>query len=136
MNTVARHIDRSSTGAEQRLKRKPWTRSQALGHLIDWAEAHQRWLARALTEPRLDAPMYPQDEWVVAQNYGAYPWPALISLWELLNRLLIHVMTQIPEDKLNLSCRIGVRDPIPPSELISRYVEHCQDIAGQIIARL
>ena len=66
--TTARYIDRSSAGAEQHLKRKPWTRSQALGHLIDWAEAHQQWLARALTEPRLDARMYPQDEWVAAQQ--------------------------------------------------------------------
>ncbi len=134
--TTARYIDRSSAGAEQHLKRKPWTRSQALGHLIDWAEAHQQWLACALTEPRLDARMYPQDEWVAAQRYGEYSWPALIGLWESLNRLLVHVMAQIPEDKVKLECRIGVRDPIPLSELIARYVEHCQDIAGQIVARL
>ncbi|HUO31872.1 MAG TPA: Clp protease N-terminal domain-containing protein [Bryobacteraceae bacterium] len=134
--TTATHIDRSSAGAEQHLKRKPWTRQQALGHLIDWAEAHHQWLARALTEPRLDARMYPRDEWVAAQHYGEYSWPALIGLWELLNRLLIHVMAQVPEDKANLPCRVGVQDPIPLSELISRYVEHCQDIAGQIVAHL
>jgi len=35
----------------QRLKRKPWSRKEALGHLIDCATAHHQWFVRALTEP-------------------------------------------------------------------------------------
>jgi ATP-dependent Clp protease ATP-binding subunit ClpC len=33
-----------------RLKRKPWSRKEAVGHLIDCAMAHQGWIARALTD--------------------------------------------------------------------------------------
>jgi hypothetical protein len=39
----------------QCLKRTGWTRKEALGHLIDWAAAHQQWFARALAEPKLTA---------------------------------------------------------------------------------
>jgi len=49
---------------------------------------------------------------------------------------LVHVLAQIPEDKLNLTCRIGIHDPIPLSKLIESYIEHCEDVVAQILARL
>jgi hypothetical protein len=121
---------------EQRLKRKPWTRKEALGHLIDCAAAHQQWFARVLTEPKLVAPSSPQDEWVAAQQYGRFSWQDTVDLWVSLNRLLVHVLSQIPEAKLSAPCQIGIQPPIPLSELIARYVGHCQDIVGQILAQL
>jgi hypothetical protein len=126
----------SDSYGDQRLKRKPWTRKEAFGHLVDWAVAHQQWFARALTEPRLVAESYPLDEWVLAQQYRHYALQDFVDLWVSLNRLLVHVLAQIPEDKLNLTCRIGVHNPIPLSKLIERYVEHCQDVVAQILARL
>jgi hypothetical protein len=42
------------------LERTEWTRKEALGHLIDWAAAHQQWFARALTGPELTAGGYPE----------------------------------------------------------------------------
>jgi ATP-dependent Clp protease ATP-binding subunit ClpA len=44
--------------AGQRLKRSGWTRKEALGHLIDWAAAHQQWLARSAnrSSPPADIP--------------------------------------------------------------------------------
>jgi hypothetical protein len=82
------------------------------------------------------AESYRQDEWVPAQQYRHYALQDLVDLWVSLNRLLIHVLAQIPEDKLNLTCRIGVHDPIPLSKLIERYVEHCQDVVAQILSHL
>jgi hypothetical protein len=132
-----RHLKRYlDVYGEQRLKRKPWTRKEALGHLVDWAVIHQVWLARALTEPRLVAVEYPVDDWVLAQQYGKCVWQEIVDLWVSLNGLLIHVLAQIPEEKLGLECRIGIREPIPLSKLIERYLEHCQDIVGQILAHL
>ena len=121
---------------DARLKRKPWSRKEALGHLIDWASAHQQWIARALTEPKLIVPAYPADEWVSVQQYRNAAWRDLVDLWVSLNRLLVHVLAQIPEDKLNTPCRIGVEEPIPLQRLIARYVERCEDIVGQIVAHL
>jgi hypothetical protein len=130
------HDEQVETYAQQRLKRKPWTRKEAFGHLIDWAAAHQQWFARALTEPKLVASAYPADEWAALQQYGDFPWKETLDLWVSLNHLLIHVLARIPEDRLKIPCRIGIAEPIPLSELIARYVAHCDDAVCQILARL
>ena len=124
------------TYGEQKLKRKPWTRKQALGHLIDWAAAHQQWFARALSESTLLAGGYPEENWVLAERYADFAWQDTLDLWVSLNRLLLHVLAGIPEEKLKTPCRIGISQPVPLSQLIARYVEHCEDIAGQIVAHL
>jgi hypothetical protein len=148
VDQTRRHLKRyQDVYGEQRLKRTPsgrqdlgggfhWTRKEAVGHLVDWATIHQVWLARALTEPRLVAVEYPVDDWVLAQQYGKCVWQEIVDWWVSLNGLLIHVLAQIPEEKLGLECRIGIREPIPLSKLIERYLEHCQDIVGQILAHL
>jgi hypothetical protein len=118
----------------QRLKRKPWTRKEALGHLIDWATTHHRWFARALTEPKLVAGAYPDDRWVSAQPYSELSWSQLLALWSALNRFLTQVMAAIPEEKLRATCRIGIEPTRSLRELIAAYVAHCEDIIGQMLA--
>ncbi|MBZ5575508.1 MAG: hypothetical protein LAP40_02985 [Acidobacteriia bacterium] len=119
---------------DQRRKRKPWSRREALGHLIDWATAHDHWFARALADPNLAVSGYPSDDWVTAQRYDRLPWAALPPLWCSMNRL-IHVLAQIPEEKLKTPCRIGVASPVPLGDLIAGYVDHCEDVVGQLLAR-
>ena len=119
----------------QRLKRKPWTRKEALGHLIDWAAIHHGWFARALTEPTLSASGYPEDGWVTAQGYTEISWRNLLETWASMNRLLIHVLANIPEEKLNMSCRIGIEPPRTLAELIAGYIDHCEDIIGQMLVQ-
>jgi hypothetical protein len=134
---TAEHIQAySEVYGQQRLKRKPWTRKEAFGNLIDWATVHQQWFARALTEPKVVASGYPPDDWVAAQQYGSFQWVDVVDLWVCLNRLLIHVLSQIPEDKLKIPFHIGIDKPIPLAEVIDRYVAHCEDLVGQILARL
>jgi hypothetical protein len=43
---------------------------------------------------------------------------------------------RIPEAKIAVPCRIGIEEPVPLSQLLTRYVEHCEDITGQILTRL
>jgi hypothetical protein len=117
------------------LKRKPWTRKQALGHLIDWATTHHQWLARALIGPQLSVAGYPEDDWVRVQNYDQAAWRELIDTWVNVNHLLVHVLSQIPEERLNVECRIGIQPPIPLSTLIERYLDHCEDTMQQILTR-
>jgi hypothetical protein len=126
---------------EQRLKREPqgdktWTRKEAFGHLIDWAMSHQRWFALALTESKLTAPGYPGEAEVSVQHYADYSWWETVDLWVMLNWLLVHVLRGIPAAKLDVPCRIGIADSIPLAELVARYVQHCEDIVGQILAHL
>jgi len=120
----------------QHLRRKPWSRRQAMGHLVDLATTYHQWLARALTQPKFTAAGYPSDVWVEAQRYDDYPWEDLVDLWVSLNRLLVHVLAQVPEEKLTMECRIGIEDQRPLVGVIGRYVAQCEDLLGQILAKL
>ncbi|HUD98221.1 MAG TPA: Clp protease N-terminal domain-containing protein [Bryobacteraceae bacterium] len=119
----------------QRLKRAGWTRKEAVGHLIDWAAAHQQLFARALTEPKVNANGYPDETWLSAQHYDRLPWWSLVDLAISLNRLIVHIIANIPDEKLDTPCRIGIAEPIPLQELVRRYVAHCEDILAQLLMR-
>jgi hypothetical protein len=125
----------SDSDGDVRLKRKDWTRKEAMGHLIDWGITYHEWIARALTEPKLTAASYPRDEWVAAQHYGTDAWKDLVEFWVRLNRALLRVLAHIPEEKLAVSCRVGIEDPTTLAKLIDRYVDHCEDLVAQVLVR-
>jgi len=127
-------IQLNESGGE-RLKQAGWTRTEALGHLIDWAAAHQQWFARALTEPKLTASGYPENGWLSVQRYDDLPWSELVDLCVSLNRLLVHVIARIPGEKMDTPCRIGIAEPIPLQELVRCYVAHCEDVVAQLRMR-
>lgn len=136
VNKAAQHLDsQAELDGEVRLKRAPWTRQEALGHLVDWATCHQQWFARALSEPKVVGTSYPAPEWAGAQEYLQFGWQDLVDLWICINRLLIHVLARIPEAKLETPCRIGIEAAIPLSKLIANYVDHCEDVMAQILVR-
>jgi hypothetical protein len=117
------------------LKRRRWSRKQAMGHLVDWACAYQQWMTWALHEKNIRMPGYPSEEWVKSPRYAGLRWRNLVELWIGLNYLLLDLTAQISEDKLSTPCRIGVADPVPLSHLIVHYVERVEEIAGEILTR-
>jgi hypothetical protein len=125
----------SNAEGAARLKRKDWSRAQAMGHLVDWAATHHVWMARALTEPKVTAAGYPLDEWVGAQQYDAVRWKDLVELWLRLNQLLLHAMAQVPEARLATQFRVGIAEPTTLLHVIERYVEHCEDLVAQVLVR-
>jgi hypothetical protein len=131
-DTLPRLQGRQVEYGEQRLPDAQWTRKEALGHLIDWAIAHERWVTQALMEPKLQVDGYPNEDAVRIQHYADFPWTDAVALWASLNRLLIHVLQRVPADKLGVPCRIGVANPVPLVKLIEAYVEHCRDSVAQI----
>lgn len=134
MTNAAQHLYHfSEADCYKPLAKRTWSRKQALGHLVDWATTHHQWFARALSEPKLSAAGYPEDAWVPAQAYQDIDWHELADLWIALNNFLLHVLAGIPENKLSTACRIGIADPMPLSRLISGYVDHVEDILGQIL---
>lgn len=112
-----------------------WIRKVGLGHLIDWACAHQQWFARALTEPKIAEVSYPDAEWGAAQKYREVDWTELTDVWVNLNRLLVHVIAHVPEAKLATPCRIGLQEAIPLERLIANYVNYCHDEMAEILTR-
>jgi ClpA/ClpB-like protein len=126
----------SDADAGHRLKRQPMSRKEALGHLVNLTMAHHLWLARALTEPKVAAGMYPPVEWAAAQQYEHCRWNDLVALWSALNLLLVHVLSGAPEAKVNTSIRAGIEEPQTLRSLIDRFVSESDDLMGQILARL
>lgn len=122
----------SEDQASQRLPRLPWTRKQALGHLIDWAAAHHEWLGRALVEPIVVAHGYPVAERVEPAGYGEMPWTDLVIGWLSLNDLVSHVASRVPPERLQTPCRIGIEAEKPLAEVIAHYHEYTNDILAEI----
>jgi hypothetical protein len=91
---------------------------------------------RALMESKLQATGYPNEAAVAVQRYAEFPWGETVELWASLNRLLIHLLLWVPEDKMDVPCRIGIAAPVSLAGLVEKYAEHCEDIVGQIVARL
>lgn len=64
-----KHLKRyAEVYGETRIATKPWTRKQAVGHLVEFGAAHHIWFACALTQAKLVVNDHPQDDWVSAQN--------------------------------------------------------------------
>lgn len=61
-------------------------------------------------------------------------WQELVDLWVSLNRRIIRVVAEMPEEKRDMDCSIGVEAPIPLSELIARYSKHCGEITTAILS--
>jgi len=121
--------------AGQHLKLGHWTRREAMGHLIDYATAHHQWISRAMVEPRMVAAGFPGEDRVTAQQYTRMPWSSLVRVWASVNYLLGHVMLQVPEEKKQTPCKIGVADEIPLETLMERYVSYTESLVAQILTR-
>ena len=63
-------------------------------------------------------------------------WPDLVDSWISLNRLLVHVLMVIPEQKVNIPVHIGIEEPTTLLKLIERYVGEYDDMLEQILSRL
>lgn len=74
-----------------------WSGKEYLGHLVDSAQNNIRRFVVAQYE---DKPfiIYDQDRWVAAAAYQHYPLKDLIDLWVLINRHLVIILKNIPED--------------------------------------
>jgi hypothetical protein len=130
------HLKFTDTYGDEILKRREWSRKQALGHLVDWACAHQQWIALALNDLSVQmSGSYPAEDWMDSQGYATFSWSSLIDLWVSLNHLIAHLVARIPPDKLTTQCRIGVAAPVTLSQLIEHYIEHVETIVGEILTR-
>jgi hypothetical protein len=112
-----------------------WSRKEILGHLIDSAANHHQRLVRAAITTGTQFPSYEQERWVATQAYGTEPWPDVVNLWLLLNRHLVHVFRNLPEDAWEHECRIGEGAPMPVSAIVDGYLEHLENHLQQILAQ-
>ena len=109
-----------------------WSRKQLLGHLIDSASNNHQRFVRAMLQGALEFPPYDQAGNVRVQAVQEADWLLLVSLWANYNRFLAHVIARIPEDKLEVLCRIGDGEPVPLRFLAEDYLAHLLHHLGQI----
>jgi hypothetical protein len=111
-----------------------WSRKQILGHLIDSAANNHQRFVRAQIEPRLGFPGYAQNQWVSTQNYQKESWGYLVAPWAGYNRHLLHVMAQIPVERLTNTV-VGEDEPVTLEFLVKDYVGHLEHHLEQIAGK-
>lgn len=111
-----------------------WSIKEILGHLLDSAVNNHHRFVRAQAVDVFTFPKYEQDVWVQVQDYATGEWPSLVELWRLYNHHLAHVIRRIPEEKLDVECRIGPYDPVTLGFLVEDYLAHLNHHLSQISA--
>ena len=90
------------------LKPRPekWSKKETLGHLVDSAQNNIR---RFIVAQYEDTPviLYAQDEWVRCAGYQHYPTRDLIVLWNLLNRHICLLLTNMSPEAIQRKCGMG-----------------------------
>ncbi|HEX4951073.1 MAG TPA: DinB family protein [Blastocatellia bacterium] len=110
-----------------------WSKKQILGHLLDSASNNHQRFVRVQHTDGLQMPRYEQEQWVASQNYQGETWNELLAFWKSYNQHLLHVIAQIPEEKLAHTVRIGDGAPVTLGFLIEDYVAHLQQHLKQIL---
>ena len=86
-----------------------WSLKEILGHLVDSAaNNHQRFI-RLQASDLDNYPPYDQEFWATAQNVNTFDWNTLIRLWYSYNKLLLHIIENIPDDALQNSWKMRER---------------------------
>jgi hypothetical protein len=101
-----------------------WTRKQIVGHLLDSATNNRQRFVRAATEGKYKGPKYAQDAWVAAHGYAEQPWDTLLGWWEAEHEILMAIVDNIAEDRLEASCVVGGDAAVTLQFLIEDYVSH------------
>jgi hypothetical protein len=107
-----------------------WSKQEILGHLCDSAMNNiRRFVVSQYEENNLI--VYKQDDWVALQNYQSENYQNIISLWKLLNEQIIRIIKQIPNEKLNYTCKTPDEHSI--IWLIEDYIKHLNHHLNQIL---
>lgn len=116
------------------LKPTGWNRKQEFGHLIDSASNNHMRFVRATLDARYEGPTYDQKGWVNLHGYNSLPWNTLVGFWAAYNRMLVHVVLNIPDEALSALCVIGEPPAVTLDFLIKDYVRHLRHHLDNITA--
>jgi hypothetical protein len=122
----------SESESEKPVLKGGWSRKQVIGHLIDSASNNHQRFVRVALQGELEFPGYDQDGYVRIEVFQEVSWVLLIKLWTSYNRLLAHVISNLPADKLDSVCRIGSNEPVTLRFLAKDYVVHMMHHLKQI----
>jgi hypothetical protein len=110
-----------------------WTRKQIVGHLLDSAANNRQRFVRAAIEGAYTGPQYAQEAWVAVHGYMGQPWAKLLLWWEVEHEILMNVVDNIPDEKMESACIVGANPPVTLRFLIEDYVAHQQHHLSQLV---
>jgi hypothetical protein len=111
-----------------------WSPQEIMGHLVDSALNNLRRFTEIQFLPQPFTVIgYQQDNLVVVNGYQQLPVDHLLTLWQLLNRQIIYVIKNIPDEKLAYTVIIPSKGGDKNLEwLIVDYVDHMEHHLRQI----
>jgi len=126
---------------EKELNHRPmphkWSKKEILGHLCDSALNNMnRFIKIQYEEHPYVIQSYNQDQWVLVQNYQERPLDEIVNLFCALNKQIIHIIKNTPNDRLSNLCDIGNNQLKSMEWLIKDYLEHMEHhINNQILIK-
>ncbi|MED4692534.1 DinB family protein [Peribacillus frigoritolerans] len=126
---------------EKELNHRPmphkWSKKEILGHLCDSALNNMNRFIKIQYEVQpYVIQSYNQDQWVLVQNYQERPLDEIVNLFCTLNKQIIHIITNTPNDRLSNLCDIGNNQLKSMEWLIKDYLEHMEHhINNQILIK-
>lgn len=117
-----------------------WSKKEILGHLCDSAINNLSRFTRSQFE---DEPFkvitYAQDNWVRVNHYNEMKINVIIDYFSGVNKQIVHIISNIPEEKLGIVCDLGdaaFRDIVVEKTLlwlIEDYLVHMEYHLRQVI---
>ncbi|WP_026694134.1 DinB family protein [Peribacillus kribbensis] len=120
---------RTKTEIELSVRPSPnkWSKKEIVGHLCDSAVNNMERFIKIQYEdqPFLFQP-YNQDQWVQLHNYQDRPVEDVLELFCCLNNQIIHIIQNIPEERLSLLCQLNNKEQRTFEWLIKDYLNHME----------
>jgi hypothetical protein len=121
--------------SEMPISHGKWSRKEIIGHLIDSASNNHQRFVRAQLVPNFSFPEYEQEKWVKLQNYQGKPWIELIEFWKNYNLHLLHIVSAIPKEIMNRTCKVGDKEPVSLLQLFDDYINHMKHHLCQVLGQ-
>ena len=140
LNAVSNETPKLAVITESDAQTRPggghgWSRKQELGHLIDSATNNRVRFASAALANSFIGPTYDGIGWVELGGYRTMPWNTVLSLWTDLNRALVTLIANIPDEKLTTSCQVADAPAVTLAFLIEDYILHMQHHLDHLLGR-
>jgi uncharacterized damage-inducible protein DinB len=113
------------------------TIKQILGHMIDSASNNTHRIIHLQYQPSpLIFPDYASlgnnDRWIAIQNYQDENWDHLVQLWKYANLHIVHVISNVSEDKLDNVWLTALNETVSLKAMIIDYLRHFKLHLGEI----
>jgi len=147
MNRYSQTLDRLVGYFERELKAVPeevfrhkpgpanWSKQEIVGHLCDSAaNNHLRFVKIRLSAPPVSREGDDQARWVdLHGDQEQYNQPDIITLWNMLNRQIVHVLERLTAEDYGKTCILPGGGEATLDWLVNDYLEHMRHHFRQIL---